>query len=99
MASQDCRSTQTLPSCVAEPRNKEEELHNAIIGFFQSENLSWTPSEVDHVIAATTVRTLTDTLWYIDGHYSKLSKCACEIPMTFRQFTEFNRPEISKHKK
>ena len=37
MASQARRSTQTLPSYVAEPRNKKEELHNAIIAFFLSE--------------------------------------------------------------
>ena len=44
MSSQARRSTQTLPPCVAKPRNKKEELHNAIIGFFQAENLAWTPS-------------------------------------------------------
>ena len=61
---------------------------------FWSENLSWTPSEVDYGIVATTVRTLTDMLWYIDGHHRKLSELACEIPMIFKQFTRFNRPEI-----
>ena len=95
MSSQARKSTQTLPSCVAEPRNKKEELHNAIIGFFQAENLAWTPSEVDVGVAATTVKVLTDTLWYIDGHHSKLSERSCDVPVIFQQF----KPEMSKHRK
>ena len=66
---------------------------------FCRKNLSWTPSEVDHGVAATTVRILTDTLWYIDGQHSQLSERSCEIPSTFKQFTDFNEPEIFKHKK
>ena len=56
MASQAHKSTQTLPPCVVEQRNKKDELYNAVIGFFQAENLRWTSSEVDIGIAPSTVK-------------------------------------------
>ena len=45
------------------------------------------------------MKVLTDALWYIDGHDSKLSERSCEVPVIFKQFSGFNKPEMSKHKK
>ena len=100
MSSQARQSTQTLPSSIAQPRNKEE-LHNAIIAFCQNENLTWTPSEVSGGVAHNTVRMLSDVLWYIDGQHTKLSERSCEVPVIFTnsQFTGYNNPERSKHRK
>ena len=42
MASQAHQRTHTLPSSFAQPRNKKEELHNAIICFSCIASLSWT---------------------------------------------------------
>ena len=47
----------------------------------------WTPSEVSCGVADSTVRMLTDVLWYIDGQLAKLSERSCEIPVIFHQFT------------
>ena len=88
-----------LPSCVVKPRNKKDELYSADIGLFQAENFRWTPSEVNIGIAASTVKTLTDTLRYVDGYHNKLSERSCEIPVIFKQFSDFSKPEVSKHKK
>ena len=88
-----------LPPCVAKPRNKKDEIYNAVIGLFQAENFRWTPSEVNIGIATSTVKTLTDTLRYVDGYHNKLSEWSCEIPVIFKQFFDFSKPEVSKHKK
>ena len=99
MASQARQSTQTLPSSFAQPRNKKEELHNSLINFLRTESLSWTPSEVACGVADNAVKTLTDVLWYINGQHSKLSERSCVVPVVFSQFTEYNKPEKSKHRK
>ena len=91
--------TRTLSSSIVQPRNKKEEFHNAIICFFQNENLTSTPSEVFHGVAGNTVKMLSDVLWYIDGQHSKLSERSCEVPVIFSQFTGYNKPERSKHRK
>ena len=36
---------------------------------------------------------------YVDGHHSKLAERSCGIPVVFKQFTSFNVPERSKHRK
>ena len=95
MTSQAHLGTQTFPPSVAHPRNKKDELYNNIICFFWTENLLWTPSEVDRGVAANAVKTLTDALWYIDGQHEKLSERNCGVPMTFSQFTDYNKPERS----
>ena len=47
----------------------------------------------------TLVKTLVDTLWYIDGHYHVLKKKSNNVPELLEQFTEYNVPEVSKHRK
>ena len=42
---------------------------------------------------------LSNTLWYIDGHHRVLSSRSCDIPKFFSNFTGYNRPEKSKHRK
>ena len=50
-------------------------------------------------VANNTVSVLRDVLWYIDGHHSKLAERSCGIPVVFKQFTSFNVPERSEHRK
>ena len=45
------------------------------------------------------VNTLTDVLWYIDGHQEALRARTCHIPAEFEIFVGFNNPEKSKHRK
>ena len=93
---QMCR---TRPPLISQPRNKKDELHNAIIQFLEKNGLAWTSSEVDCGVASTTVKTLTDVLWYVDGHHSKFSDRSCNLPSLFESFAGYNKPEMSKHRK
>ena len=67
MVSQAHQSTQSLPSSFPQPRNKKQELNNAIICFLRMESLSWTPSEVAHRVADNAMIMFTEVLWYNDG--------------------------------
>ena len=88
----------TLPSRVT-VRNKKDELHNAIITFFEKEELKWNASEVEGGTAGNTILVLRDALWYIDGHYCKLAEHSCTVPVVFKQFSDYNVPQMSKHRK
>ena len=50
-------------------------------------------------VAANMVRILTDTLWFLDGHQVAFRERSCDIPVVFDQLANFNRPELSKHRK
>jgi len=45
------------------------------------------------------VSALTDCLWYVDGHTSSMESRSCRIPEEFKQFTGYNVPEKSKHRR
>ena len=89
----------TLPTRVANVKNKKDELYNAIITFFEKEEINWSPSEVESGIAGNTVLVLRDALWYIDGQYCKLAERSCGVPVVFKQFSDYNVPQMSKHRK
>ena len=61
--------------------------------------MCWTTSEVSHEVATNALRTLTDVLWFLEGHQTTLRERSCEISVVFDQFAKFNRPELSKHRK
>ena len=42
---------------------------------------------------------LQDVLWYIDGHHAAFETCSLPIPEVFKQFSAYNTPELSKHRK
>ena len=97
-SSREQSARKTLPSRVT-VRNKKDELYNAIITFFEKEELKWNASEVERGTAGNTVLVLRDTLWYIDGHHCKLAECSCTVPIVFKQFSDYNLPQMSKHRK
>ena len=99
MSAQRQLSAQRFPPSIEQPRNKKDELYNTLLEFLKKEHLCWTPSEVSHGVAASSVRTLTDILWFLDGHQPTLRERSCEIPVVFDQFANFNCPELSKHRK
>jgi len=45
------------------------------------------------------VRTLCNALWYIDGHHHTFLEAGCPIPSMFKEFTGYNKPDTSKHRK
>ena len=57
--------------------------------------MQWRNSEVDGA-GVNLVRTLTECLWYIDGHHSVLEKQGCSNSTAFQGY---NIPEASKHRK
>ena len=79
--------------------NKNDELHNAIITFFEQKKLKWSSSEVETGTDGNTVLVLHNALWYIDGHHRKLVEHSCRVPVVFKQFSEYSVPQLSKHKK
>lgn len=88
-----------LPPLISQPRNKKDDLHNAVIHFLENDRLTWTSSEVDCGLASTTVKTLTDVLWYVDGHHNKFCERSCDLPSLFGEFASYNKPEMAKHRK
>ena len=63
-----------------------------------SRNLKFRPDEVD-TTGKTLVALLRDILWHIDGHHHVFQQRSANIPKVFRQFTHYNTPELSKHRK
>ena len=45
------------------------------------------------------LKALSDLLWYIDGHYHVCNQQSCPIPIVFKDFQGFNRPELHGHRK
>ena len=77
-------STRTVPEAHKNPRNTKEELFNALIKFIETNEFKWTPSEMSANVGVNTISTLTDVLWYIDGHYEKFAERYCGIPAVYR---------------
>ena len=57
----------SLPSLVAEPKNKEDVLRNDVIGQLSELGLKWSGNNISSA-GETLVRSLTNCLWYIDGN-------------------------------
>lgn len=87
-----------LPSPINSPRNKKEELWNAIVLFLNDRNLKWQSKEVT-TSGQALVKALVSTLWYIDGHHDVFGQRGFEIPKLFEGFQKYNTPQLSKHRK
>ena len=62
-------------------------------------NLGWS-SDIVNSTGSSFVMALTDCLWYIDGgHTAVMESRSCKVPLEFAQFTGYNIPEKSKHRK
>ena len=79
-------------------RNKKDKLFNDIAKFLESKGLKFTSDEIDTNGKALVVL-LCDILWHIDGHHHVFKQRSAEIPSVFSQFTYYNTPELSKHRK
>ena len=87
-----------LPSERAMERSKKFALKNDILRWLQSKQLGWSP-DIANSVGNQFVAALTDILWYIDGHVPTFSARACSIPEEFQQFSGYNEPTKSKHRK
>ena len=88
----------SLPSLVAEPKNKKDVLRNDVIAQLSELGLKWRGNDVSSA-GETLVRSLTNCLWNIDGQHEVFSRRSVEIPECFRWYTGYNKPELSKHRK
>ena len=99
MSSQRALCLRKLPSRVLrEKKTKKEMLYNDIIAVLENHGIKWKSSEVDgsgvHLVSS-----LTECLWYIDGHHHVFMNQACHIPEVFKLLVGYNTPEASKHRK
>ena len=78
-------------------KNKKDKLFNDLVTFFQSQNVIVHSNEVDS--AQKLIILLGNILWYIDGHHHVFQERATSIPAVFRQFSGYNNPHLSKHRK
>ena len=85
-----------LPDLLPERTNKDK-LHNAIICSMEKKGCNWKSQGRKH--GGPFVRCLTDALWYFDGHQHTLREAGYPVPDYFREFSGYNRPELSKHRK
>lgn len=86
------------PSDRAIERNKKFALKNDILSWLKSKQLGWSPDEAN-TVGNQFVVSLTDIFWYIDGHVPAFVARACSIPDEFQQFSGYNDPIRSKHRK
>ena len=84
-----------LPSHI-EPKNKKHKLRNDIIDMLDQNALLFKHGEVSSH-GEQLVHSLTDTLWYIDGHHEVFKGQNLTIPNCFDTFCGYNKPEASKH--
>ena len=86
------------PSQAGQDRNNKLSLKSGVIDWLEKNGLGWSHESVGSQ-SGRFVNTLTDVLWYIDGHQEALKARACHIPAEFEIFVGFNNPEKSKHRK
>ena len=91
------QSPKSLPDAVPE-KNKKDKLYNDLLLLFRSRNMKMKAAEADSIGVKVT-RTLCDALWHIDGHHEVFSRWSTPLPATFKQFHDYNLPELSKHRK
>ena len=83
---------------VCSPRNKKEELANAVSSWLESNGVAFQPTDVE-TKGKCLLNTLADALWMIDGHLETFASRSHAIPPEFARFSGYNVPEASKHKR
>lgn len=83
--------------CVSSPKNKKEELVNAIASWLEKEGVGFQPTDVE-TNGKFLLNTLTDALWVVDGHCQILAERSYSVPTEFNCFSGYNVPEASKHR-
>ena len=98
MSSQKKLHLPPFPSDVAMNRSKKECLKKDVLMMLQDKGLGWTTFSLPSV-GENFVNTLTNSLWYLDGHYRALEDRFCHVPSIFKLFEGYNTPEKSKHRR
>lgn len=73
-------------------------LKGDIIKWLEKKKVGWSYDSVSK-FGVTFVDTLTDCLWYIDSRHNTFESRACQIPVMFKEFQGYNKPELTKHRR
>ena len=84
-----------LPSALRE-KTRKDKLFNELLKFLEGKEVGWNDPEV---YGKPFLLDLCSVLWYLDGHHEVFASRSCPIPMLFKSFVGFNKPELSKHRK
>ena len=87
-----------MPDFIEEPRTNKQRLWNDVIKFLQGNSCKWKSAEVQS-LGFNFVQALTDALWLINGQHNVLMRQGYSIPVTFKDFVNYNCPELHKHRK
>ena len=78
------RAKRRFPSPI-EQRTKKDQLYNDLLSFCEENQMGCIGEEVDS-LAITFLRSLTDILWYIDGHHQVFAGRDVQILKVFSRF-------------
>ena len=78
---------------------RKEKLYNDVIGLLEKYNLSWNGKDAAATNGVRLVKLLVECLWYLDGRYHIFEKQGYVKPKFFTNFSGYNVPEASKHRK
>ena len=87
----------SIPSEQAILRSQKVALMGDVIKWLERKNVGWSSDRV--TLGTKFVSAVTDILWYIDGHHDTLQYRACSVPVEFREFQGYNKPEVAKHRR
>ena len=93
-----CEQSRARTPPLIQECNGNDRLYNGVLENLKQRGLQWRPDEVESS-GVNFVKSLTEVLWYIDGHHSTLSSRGFLIPPSFASFQGYNIPELSKHRK
>ena len=91
-------SLTNLPDLVSKPRNAKQRLRNDVIEFLRERKCKWTASDVP-TLGNSLMQAIVNALWTIDGHHEVFADQGFSLPSFAVQFVNYNRPELSKHRK
>jgi len=99
MAAQTELCSKQLPDVNPNPRNGKERLRNDILSFLAAKGYKWKNSSELEKYSESFLQSTSNVLWYIDGHHDCLKRQGFSVPTVFAKFSNYNRPELSKHRK
>ena len=94
--SQQELSNRRLPQRLSE-RTKKDKLFNDLLNLLETKKWEWAPDGVES--GRVFLTTLTNVLWYLDGHHDTLSRRGLQVPELFSPYQGYNVPQASKHRK
>lgn len=98
MASQKQLRLPSIPSDSAIGRSKKMALKRDVIQWLTKKKVGWS-SDIVTTVGLGFVNTLTNSLWYVDGHHHTIESRACQFPVEFKEFQGYNKPEVTKHRR